>query len=71
MNYIINVLLLIISFILFIKLFLVKNVKSLHKQNVLTDENVNNYFRLLYGQDVPKMTVNDFLKLDILYTELL
>jgi hypothetical protein len=38
MNYIINVLLLIISFILFIKLFLVKNVKSLDKQNVLTDE---------------------------------
>lgn len=71
MNYIINVLLLIISFILFIKLFLVKNVKSLDKQNVLTYENINNYFTLLYGQGVPTMTVKDFLKLDILYKELL
>lgn len=71
MNYIINVLLLIICLILFIKIFLVKNVKSLDKQNVLTYENINSYFRLLYGSDVPTLNVNDFLKLDILYTELL
>jgi hypothetical protein len=32
---------------------------------------VSNYFKLLYGNKTPNFTVNDFLKLDILYTELL
>ena len=71
MKYIINIFLLIICVILFIKLFLLKDINPLDEQNVLTNENVNVYFKLLYGQDIPKMTVNDFLELDILYTELL
>ena len=71
MTYIIIILLLIILVLLFVKVFLIKDVKRLDKQNVLTDENINNYFKLLYGHETPNLTINDFLKLDILYTELL
>ncbi len=63
-------------FVLIITFFVFKNGGSfyalpLEKQNVLTEKNINNYFKLLYGSDTPTMTVNDFLKLDMLYTELL
>lgn len=56
---------------LIIILFWPFSVAPLNKQNVLTNKNINDYYKLLYGNDAPNITMDDFLQLDILFKKLL
>ena len=56
---------------LIIILFWPFSVAPLNKQNVLTNKNINDYYKLLYGNDAPNITMDDLLQLDILFKKLL